>query len=183
MNAMIVYGPQGCGKTHNAQVIAKCFGLTSILDGWHGKGELPPDTLVLTNVQGIEGAQDYYKVMYDIYANFSPARVLANETGWAMVEREDGNIKCIRFKDGAIDSVYPFAPKEHAAVYAVAIVSGYAPPRFLRNYDKQSGNECQCKHFQIVGAEGFTCESTGRISKARCQQSQAQFFEARQCCQ
>lgn len=136
MSTIIVYGSQGCGKTRNAQVMAKCFGLTSILDGWHGKGELPPDTLVLTNVQGIEGAQDYYKVMYDIYANFSPARVLVNKTGWAMIERDDGGLKFVRFQDGAIDSIYPFAPKEHAAVYAVAIVNGYAPPPCLQNYDK-----------------------------------------------
>lgn len=72
MSTVIIYGPQGCGKTRNAQVIAKAFGLTAILDGWHGKGCVPEDTLVLTNVQGIEGARDYYQVMVEVYEKASP---------------------------------------------------------------------------------------------------------------
>lgn len=135
MSTVIIYGPQGCGKTRNAQLIAKAFGLTAILDGWHGKGSVPEDTLVLTNVQGIEGAQDYYKVMYEIYEHCSPARILVNKTGWAMLQDEKERIKFVHYENGAIESSYPFTPKDQAAIFAVAIVNGYEPPRCLRNYD------------------------------------------------
>ena len=47
----------------------------------------------------------------------------------------------------------------------------------ISSLDFKFDNECQCQHFQIVGKQGFICESSGRISESRCQQSQAQFFE------
>ena len=49
----IVYGPQGCGKTKNAQAIADALGLTEIVDDWQ-PGDPAPITkaLVLTNHLG-----------------------------------------------------------------------------------------------------------------------------------
>lgn len=32
--SIVVYGPQGCGKTRNASAIAKAFGLREIVDDW-----------------------------------------------------------------------------------------------------------------------------------------------------
>lgn len=47
--SMIVYGPKACGKTRNAQRIAKHLGYTKIVDDWHPGLKLPSGTLALTN--------------------------------------------------------------------------------------------------------------------------------------
>lgn len=49
----LVYGPEGCGKTKNAQAIAAALGLTEIVDDWQ-PGDPAPITkaLVLTNHLG-----------------------------------------------------------------------------------------------------------------------------------
>ncbi|MDH0133505.1 AAA family ATPase [Pseudomonas asiatica] len=46
----LVHGPAGCGKTTNAQAIARALGLSQILDNWDAGDPVPLlDTLVLTN--------------------------------------------------------------------------------------------------------------------------------------
>lgn len=51
--SIIVHGPPGCGKTHNAVIIARHFGLSKIFDN-QDPAALPPgistDTLILTRV-------------------------------------------------------------------------------------------------------------------------------------
>ncbi|SFI74696.1 hypothetical protein [Nitrosomonas sp. Nm34] len=59
----IIYGPQGCGKTRNAEKLAKYFGLSNILDKFGPGQELPEDTLALTHVPDMEGALNYDDVM------------------------------------------------------------------------------------------------------------------------
>lgn len=50
--SVLVYGPQGCGKTTNAPVIAKALGLNNIHDNWEpGAAVALLDTLVLTNAR------------------------------------------------------------------------------------------------------------------------------------
>ncbi|QJB21780.1 hypothetical protein XccvBFoX1_gp41 [Xanthomonas phage FoX1] len=47
--SLVVYGPQGCGKSINADKIRVAFGLDNIVDDWHGKTAIPFNgTLVLT---------------------------------------------------------------------------------------------------------------------------------------
>lgn len=49
----LVHGPQGCGKTRNAQAIAKALGLIEIVDDWHPGMPVPKTkALVLTNETG-----------------------------------------------------------------------------------------------------------------------------------
>lgn len=50
METIVVYGPQGCGKTRNANRIREHFGLALIVDGWDGNSTLRRGTLALTNV-------------------------------------------------------------------------------------------------------------------------------------
>ena len=38
----------GCGKTRNAERLARHFGATEIVDGWDGRSNLPPNCLALT---------------------------------------------------------------------------------------------------------------------------------------
>ena len=46
----LVHGPKGCGKTRNAQTIAKALGLNQIHDDWQAGAPVPLlDTLVLTS--------------------------------------------------------------------------------------------------------------------------------------
>lgn len=46
----VVHGPAGCGKSTNAQAIAKALGLSQIHDNWAAGAPVPMlDTLVLTN--------------------------------------------------------------------------------------------------------------------------------------
>lgn len=47
--ATVVYGPQACGKTTNAERIMKAYGLDTLVDGWDGASELEPATLYLTS--------------------------------------------------------------------------------------------------------------------------------------
>ncbi|SFM56371.1 AAA family ATPase [Nitrosomonas communis] len=61
--SVIIYGPQGCGKTTNAEKLAKHLGLSNILDEFGPGQELPEDTLALTHVPGMEGALNYDDVM------------------------------------------------------------------------------------------------------------------------
>lgn len=51
MEGIVVYGPQGCGKSANAGLLAKHFGKTRIVEGddWQPGEPLPGDTLVTTN--------------------------------------------------------------------------------------------------------------------------------------
>lgn len=47
---VLVYGPPGCGKTHNMRRIADYFGVRTIIDGWSEGEDCPHwDTLLLTN--------------------------------------------------------------------------------------------------------------------------------------
>ncbi|WP_081263191.1 hypothetical protein [Pseudomonas putida] len=48
--SVLVHGPQGCGKTHNAIAIASALGLRHVRDDWQPGNPVPLlDTLVLTN--------------------------------------------------------------------------------------------------------------------------------------
>ncbi|MCW2065097.1 UNVERIFIED_ORG: hypothetical protein M2420_000416 [Stenotrophomonas maltophilia] len=48
--SVVIYGPQRCGKTANAQELREHFGLQEVLDDWDGHTAYPlHDTLVLTN--------------------------------------------------------------------------------------------------------------------------------------
>lgn len=44
---LVVYGPQGCGKTANAKAIADYFYCTSVVDDWDGRSALPDGALAL----------------------------------------------------------------------------------------------------------------------------------------
>jgi hypothetical protein len=53
VRSLLVYGPQGCGKTRNARAIADALGLTDILDDWHIGMPFPTfNVLVLTYENG-----------------------------------------------------------------------------------------------------------------------------------
>lgn len=60
----LVYGPEGCGKTKNAQAIADALGLTEIVDDWQ-PGDLAPITkaLVLTNDLGPDFPHFYRRAL------------------------------------------------------------------------------------------------------------------------
>ena len=54
--SIVIYGPQGCGKTTNKDALAAHFGTRHVIDEWVPCDQLPADTLALTNVPGVEGA-------------------------------------------------------------------------------------------------------------------------------
>jgi hypothetical protein len=64
--SVIVYGPQGCGKSANAEVICQHFSVHHLIDGWAPGTELPPDTLALTSVPDVPNALDYFEVMRQV---------------------------------------------------------------------------------------------------------------------
>lgn len=50
MKSIIVHGPQGCGKTLNAEALRVHYGLAHVQDSWSRRDRLPlRDTLVLTH--------------------------------------------------------------------------------------------------------------------------------------
>ena len=69
--SVITYGPQGCGKTRNAQALAKHFGLNHIIDdgedecgnSWHPGDPVPDDTLALISAPLIPGALSFNDAM------------------------------------------------------------------------------------------------------------------------
>ena len=46
---VVIHGPQGCGKTRNAQALAAHFGCRRIVDDWNGQSKIEEGSLVLTN--------------------------------------------------------------------------------------------------------------------------------------
>lgn len=64
-NAMsvIVYGPQGCGKTQAAEVLRRHFRLRQVIDDWVPGDPLPEDTLALTHSCAVSGAVHFDDVM------------------------------------------------------------------------------------------------------------------------
>ena len=63
--SVVVYGPQGIGKTTNAAAMCKFFGLSFWTEEHHAGRELPPlATLGFTNKKDYPGALDFFEVMY-----------------------------------------------------------------------------------------------------------------------
>jgi nicotinamide riboside kinase len=60
--AVIIYGPQGSGKTQHAEVIARAYGKTRIIDGYDVRKAyqqaFPDDALVLTNDPAMAALQE-----------------------------------------------------------------------------------------------------------------------------
>ena len=50
-NTVLIHGPQGCGKTRNAQALAAHFGCSQVVDDWNGRDPIAPGSLVLTNCE------------------------------------------------------------------------------------------------------------------------------------
>jgi MoxR-like ATPase len=48
-NTVVIHGPQGCGKTRNAQALAAHFGCSRIVDDWNGQSKIEEGSLVLIN--------------------------------------------------------------------------------------------------------------------------------------
>lgn len=49
MITVIVYGPQGSGKTTNAEALRKHFGCSRVVDDWHYGDLICKGDLILTN--------------------------------------------------------------------------------------------------------------------------------------
>jgi len=47
--AVIIYAPQGCGKTRNAAALAAYLGKSTIVDSWTLGDPLPPDSVCFTS--------------------------------------------------------------------------------------------------------------------------------------
>lgn len=47
---VVIYGPQGCGKTTHALALAAYFGKTRIVDDWEPGYRVQDDTLALTSI-------------------------------------------------------------------------------------------------------------------------------------
>ena len=57
---VVVYGPQGCGKTRNAEKLMRHFGMKRIVDDWTPSDAAPArGALVLTN-SSIGGVRSPY---------------------------------------------------------------------------------------------------------------------------
>jgi hypothetical protein len=61
--AVIIYGPQGCGKSRHKGDLAAFYGKTLIIDGWTPDVRLPVESIALTSFGGIDGAIDFDDAM------------------------------------------------------------------------------------------------------------------------
>lgn len=66
MEALVIYGPQGCGKTTNASALAEHFGCVSIVDDWDGRAPLPDGALALYNGCGVPPWCPYERLSFDM---------------------------------------------------------------------------------------------------------------------
>jgi Mg-chelatase subunit ChlI len=57
-DAVIVHGPQGCGKTRHAEALAAHFGVGRVVDEWMPGDPVEPDALHLSQVE-VPGAVSY----------------------------------------------------------------------------------------------------------------------------
>lgn len=71
MKTVIVYGPQGCGKTNNKDILLKHFNLDRCVDEFKQSDILEENTLYLTNVP-VVGAFDYFSVINAIKSRQLP---------------------------------------------------------------------------------------------------------------
>lgn len=53
-NAVVIHGPQGCGKTRHAAALAAHFGDARVVDDWNGRDRLGPGDLALTSCERVE---------------------------------------------------------------------------------------------------------------------------------
>lgn len=52
--SVVVYGPQACGKTRNAEAMRQAFGLDVIVDDWTWRDPLPDfGALILTSDESV----------------------------------------------------------------------------------------------------------------------------------
>lgn len=71
----MVFGPQGCGKTRNAQALAGAFNLPKILDDWRPGMPTPAtDTLILTNAEQGELPFTRRLLPYEVAMTLVPAQ-------------------------------------------------------------------------------------------------------------
>jgi hypothetical protein len=49
IEGIVIYGPQGCGKSTHASALANHYGKTRVVDDWEPGGPVPADTLALTD--------------------------------------------------------------------------------------------------------------------------------------
>lgn len=78
-HGIIVYGPQGCGKTTHAAALAAHYGKSRIVDDWEQGGRLDGDTLALTNVPHA-GTMSFLDAVADAGIKLSPRHVAAIRT-------------------------------------------------------------------------------------------------------
>jgi len=72
--AVIIYGPNGCGKTTNAVALARYFGKTVIIDNERYRaydGQFPPQAIVLTAAR-LPGAIHFDDVVYSMWRFSQP---------------------------------------------------------------------------------------------------------------
>lgn len=68
--SVIIYGPQGSGKTTNAGKLMEYYGLKHLIDdgedelgnSWRHGDPIPEGTLVLTGERDIDGALDFFEI-------------------------------------------------------------------------------------------------------------------------
>jgi len=58
MKSVVIYGPEGCGKSLLSQDMKKHFGCTAVVDGWDGEADLPDGVLAITNVKPLVQLKD-----------------------------------------------------------------------------------------------------------------------------
>lgn len=122
----LVYGPAGCGKSRNAQAIAKALGLSQILDNWDAGAPVPLlDTLVLTNA---DNPAWYFKgrvITFDQAMQITrqqEGRMSTHRHDWYMSEADDGGMyhcrKCRRTHQGTVPEAQgcPVSNAEHSAI-------------------------------------------------------------------
>ncbi len=56
---ILICGPQGCGKTSHAKMLAQFYGKELILDNWTGTTPVPSNAIALTSIEGLDNAIDF----------------------------------------------------------------------------------------------------------------------------
>lgn len=133
--AVVIHGPQGCGKTTHAVALAKHYDKTRIVDDWTPGSRLSAETLALTNIPH-QGAVPFDAAMRAaglVMATAEPAAVAAATPAQAFV-RVPGRTLAMAGGDIAVPDFLVGQYLTHIGAGGVAVIAADVVPTVRISY-------------------------------------------------
>lgn len=157
---ILIYGPQGCGKTQNAAALAGHYGKSVVIDEWVPGMALPANAIALTHVPGIEGAIAFDDAMRAMlqpgrapYARRSsneavkeaaPGRAPYSLPEWDGQERVQAYLPAADDQEGVsyLGAVVIYGPQGCGKTHNAAALGKHFGKKFIVDYDQMIPESC-----------------------------------------